>query len=120
FVATGVWRGELTRRLGARNPLRFFAPPLLVLNVVTSLIVGGLQVAGVLTGTASLIASVVHLGPLLYLGVVLGAALSGGGSVADRLRYVLALLTMHLSWGTGLLIGSVRGGGSTVDRSRAT
>ena len=27
FFATGVWRGELVRRLGARNPLRFFAPP---------------------------------------------------------------------------------------------
>jgi len=120
FLATGVWRGELTRRLGTHNPPRFFAPPLLVLNVVASLIVGTLQLTGVLHGTLGLITSVVHVGPLLYLLVILGAAIAGGGSIADRARYAAALITMHLSWGAGLLKGSLRGGGTTVDRSRAT
>ena len=34
FRATGIWRGELVRRLGAMNPLRFFAPPILLVNLV--------------------------------------------------------------------------------------
>ena len=48
FLSTGIWRGELTRRLGAKNPLRFFAPPVLVVNLVVALIVALLQVTGVL------------------------------------------------------------------------
>jgi len=121
FMATGIWRGELTRRLGTHNPPRFFAPPLLVLNVVAAMVVGVLQLTGVLNGVASLVASAVYLGPLAYVLLIAGVALfTGTGSFIDRLRYIVALATMHLSWGTGLLIGSVRGGGTSVDTSRAT
>ncbi len=31
FRATGAWRGELVRRYGRRNSIRYFAPPALVL-----------------------------------------------------------------------------------------
>ena len=50
FHATGTWRGELVRRYGRRNSVRFFAPPALVLALVLSLVVGVLQLTGVLTG----------------------------------------------------------------------
>ncbi len=38
FWATGVWRGELVRRLGGRNPIRFFAPPGLVVTAAAALL----------------------------------------------------------------------------------
>lgn len=118
FVATGVWRGELARRLGARNPLRFFAPPMLVLNVAAAIVVGVLQVVGVLSGTLGLAASVVYLGPAVYLAMIAGNALRSDGTLMDRGRLVVVLATMHLCWGAGFIVGSLRGGGDTVDTSR--
>jgi succinoglycan biosynthesis protein ExoA len=118
FLATGTWRGELGRRLGTRNPARFLAPPALVVALVLSIVVGLLQLTGVLSGWPSRIASIVHVGPAVYLLVIAGAALSGGGSILDRLRYAGVLATMHVSWGTGFLIGMLRGAGHAVDTSR--
>ena len=118
FVATGIWRGELTRRLGGHNPLRFFAPPVLVVNVVVGLLVAVLLLTGVLTGTAGWIASVVYLGPLAYAAVLVAAGVAGTGTLFDRLRYVVVLATMHACWGAGFIVGMVRGGGDTVDTSR--
>ena len=118
FLSTGIWRGELTRRLGAKNPLRFFAPPVLVASLAVSLVVALLQVIGVLTGMAGWVASLVHLGPLAYVGALVVAAVTATGSLLDRLRYVLVLATMHLCWGAGFIVGTVRGGGDSVDTSR--
>ncbi len=118
FLATGTWRGELGRRLGTRNPIRFLAPPALVVVLGLSIVVGLLQLAGVLSGWPALVASLIYAGPAAYLLVLVAAALSGGGSVLDRLRYSAVLATMHLSWGTGFLIGMLRGAGHAVDTSR--
>src|SRR5690606_13175989 len=52
FRATGAWRGELVRRYGRSNGVRFFAPPALVLNVALAVIVGALQLTRVLGGIA--------------------------------------------------------------------
>jgi hypothetical protein len=118
FLATGIWRGELTRRLGGHNPVRFFAPPALVVNLVVAVIVALLQVSGVLSGTVGWIASLVYLGPLAYAGVLAGAAAAASGSLLDRLRYAVVLSTMHVCWGGGFIVGMLRGGGDTVDTSR--
>ncbi len=118
FLSTGIWRGELTRRLGAKNPLRFFAPPVLVVNLVVALVVALLQLSGVLSGAVGWAASVVHLGPLAYVGALVVAAATAQGSALDRIRYVVVLATMHVCWGAGFIVGSVRGGGDSVDTSR--
>jgi succinoglycan biosynthesis protein ExoA len=118
FLATGTWRGELGRRLGARNPVRFLAPPALVVVMVLSILVALLQLSGGLSGWPARAASVIYAGPAAYLLVLVSAAVSGGGSVLDRLRYAGVLATMHLSWGTGFLIGMLRGAGHAVDTSR--
>ncbi len=119
FFATGVWRGELVRRLGTRNPLRFFAPPVLLISVVLTLMLLPLHLAGVLSGWPVLVfALVVYLGPLAYLALLVVAAVTTPGSLADRLRLMLVLATMHLSWGAGFLVGVVRGARDVVDRSR--
>ena len=118
FFATGVWRGELVRRLGSRNPLRFFAPPVLLISVVLSAILLPLHLTGVLSGVLGWVLALVYLGPLAYLGLLILAAITTPGSLADRLRLMVVLATMHLSWGAGFLVGVLRGARDVVDRSR--
>jgi succinoglycan biosynthesis protein ExoA len=120
FFATGVWRGELVRRFGGRNPWRFFVPPALVLVVVLSLVVGVLQLTGVLRGWPSLVLSAVYLGPLAYLLLVLWVSLVQDDvkSWRDRWQFLLVLPTMHLSWGTGFLVAVIRGAREITDTSR--
>lgn len=120
FRATGAWRGELVRRYGRRNSLRFFAPPLLVLDVGASIVVGALQATGVLTGTASLAATLVYLPVAAYavLIVAVAAGAGGGRGWRDKLWTLAVLPTMHLAWGAGFVAGALSGAHDTVDTSR--
>lgn len=120
FRATGAWRGELVRRFGRSNGLRFFAPPALVLNVVLALVLAVLQLTGVVAGAASVVASIVYLPLAVYALLVLAMALRPGGGRSPRERiWTLAVLpTMHLAWGVGFLVGVLRGARDTVDASR--
>jgi hypothetical protein len=116
FLATGTWRGELVRRYGLRNSLRFFAPPALVLSVILSLVVAILQ----LTGAIGPVWSVLHVPVLAYVLLVLAVAIGpgGGSGLRDKLWTLAVLPTMHLAWGTGFLGGLLRGAHDTVDTSR--
>lgn len=118
FFATGVWRAELVRRLGSRNPLRFFAPPVLVIATVLSIVAIPLHATGVLHGVLGWIVALVYLGPLLYVALLIVAAVTGAGSFADRLRFMAVIAIMHFSWGTGFLRGFIGGAGNAVDTSR--
>lgn len=120
FHATGTWRGELVRRFGRRNSLRFFAPPLLVLAVALALVVALLQATGILSGVAAAVASVVYLPVAAYLLllIVLAAGPGGGRTVRDRMWSVAVIPSMHLPWGVGFVGGLLRGARGTVDTSR--
>ena len=120
FSATGRWRGELVRRYGRGNSVRFFAPPALVLMLALSVVVGVLQLTGVLTGWWAIAASAVYLPVIAYALLVIVVALGRGGGTGwrDKLWTLAVLPTMHLSWGTGFLIGVLRGAHDTVDTSR--
>ncbi|MGC5222737.1 glycosyltransferase family 2 protein [Micromonospora sp. DT81.3] len=120
FHATGTWRGELVRRYGRRNSVRFFAPPALVLDLVLSLVVGVLQLTGVLTGWWALAASVVYLPVLAYALLIVAVSLGRGGGRGwrDKLWTLAVLPTIHLTWGVGFLGGLLRGAHDTVDTSR--
>ncbi|KAA9134813.1 glycosyltransferase family 2 protein [Microbacterium caowuchunii] len=120
FRATGAWRGELVRRYGRRNSLRFFAPPALVLAVAASIVVGILQATGVLSGVAALVASVVYVPVLAYLALIVAVAAGPGGGRGwrDKLWTLAVLPTMHLAWGMGFLAGVFSGAHDTVDTSR--
>ena len=111
-------RAALVRRLGASNPLRFFAPPVLLISVVLSVILLPLHLIGVLSGVVGWILALAYLGPLAYLALLVVAAATTPGSLADRLRLMVVLATMHLSWGAGFLVGVLRGARDVVDRSR--
>lgn len=120
FRSTGTWRGELVRRYGRRNALRFFAPPLLVLAVAASLVVAVLQLSGILTGTSALVAAVVHLPVAAYLVLVIVVSLAPAGAPGFRQRLwsLVVLPSMHLAWGVGFLVGITRGAKENVDTSR--
>ena len=121
FFTTGVWRGELVRRHPRQTPLRFFAPPLLVLAFLASIIGGSLQIAGVIHwGKLSYLVFAVHIGLVAYilLLIYLGLIYENGKSWRDRWLFILVLPTMHLSWGAGFLRGLFAGGRDTMDTSR--
>lgn len=120
FLATGRWRGELVRRFGRGNSLRFFAPPALVVSVVLSLVVAILQATGVLSGWWAAAASVVYLPVVAYVALVVVWSIGPGGGSGwrDKLWTAAVLPTMHLSWGAGFLAGVARGADDTVDTSR--
>lgn len=120
FSATGRWRGELVRRFGRGNSLRFFAPPALVVTLIAAILIGVLQATSVLTGWWSAIACLVYVPIALYAVLVVGVALGSGGGRGwrDKLWTMAVLPTMHLSWGWGFLVGVLRGAHDTVDTSR--
>lgn len=120
FYATGRWRGELVRRVGRGNSLRFFAPPLLVLTLGAAIVIGVLQATGVLAGAWSVAASLVYLPALAYVVLVIANAVGPGGGrgLRDKLWTLAVVPSMHVSWGTGFLSGVLRGAHDTVDTSR--
>jgi hypothetical protein len=120
FQATGTWRGELVRRYGRRNSLRFFAPPLLVLALMAAVIVAVLQLTGVVGGMWAMLLSAVYLPVAAYALLIAVVALSPRPprSWRDRLWTAVVVPSMHVSWGAGFLAGILRGARDTVDTSR--
>lgn len=120
FRSTGTWRGELVRRYGRRNSLRFFAPPALVVLVALVLAVAAMQLTGVLHGAWALVASLVYLPLAAYLVVVSAYACSrrAGPGGRERLWALVVIPSMHLAWGAGFLVGAARGARENVDTSR--
>ncbi len=118
FYATGTWRGELVRRFGRQNSLRFFAPPALVVTIAVSIVVGVLQLTGVVAGPASFALSVLHLPLALYVAGIVAVTAVTPGTLRERLWFAAILPTMHLAWGAGFLRGLLRGAHGTVDTSR--
>lgn len=118
FFATGTWRAVLVRRYGRANPVRFFAPGVLVLSLGVSVL--------------TLVLLSTHVVPWaswwLLLLAPLAAYIAGVGfatvripeqhGLRDRALTAASLITMHLSWGSGFLRGITLGGGRVVDRSR--
>lgn len=119
FRATGRWRGELVRRFGLGNSVRFFAPPALLADIALSAVAAVLQATGVLTGWWSLAASLVYVPLAAYVLLVIAWSIARGGTGwRDKLWTAAVLPTMHLSWGAGFLAGVVAGAHDTVDTSR--
>jgi len=120
FTATGIWRGELVRRLGGRNSLRYFAPPALIASITLSVALLMFQLTGIIAGLPSALVSIVHAGPVLYALVLLALLVtpSSGERFADRFTFARVIATMHLSWGAGFVRGFLLGARGAVDTSR--
>ncbi|MCW3157015.1 glycosyltransferase family 2 protein [Micropruina sonneratiae] len=119
MFATGVWRGHLVREQGGTPP-KYLAPPLTVLALGASAVVGVAQACGALQGRASAAASIVHVAPVAYAGGLMAVSVKSLGATNAKaaLLNVAVLGIMHLSWGAGFLRGLVAGAHTTVDTSR--
>jgi succinoglycan biosynthesis protein ExoA len=101
YLDYGRWRREVVRRHPDTVSARYLAAPVAVVGVVAGTALGLASVAGpawLRVGWAA---------PLGYTAlVVVGGAVAGRGlDPAARVRLPVALATMHLSWGTGFLLG---------------
>ena len=107
FYSTGIWRGDLTRRDVRGASTRYFAPPLLVFGLVTGLALLAFgNIIGILPWAA-------------YFAAILALAVTAGGlSLKSRIALMIALPTMHLSWGVGFIKGAIVGAGTTIDQGR--
>lgn len=101
FVATGIWRGELARRFGSANSLRYFVPPLAVLGVVVGLVLG---VIGAVTGVAWLLLGFAIPG-VYALFVVAASVVAAREGIRTGLWYLVVLPCIHFGWGVGFLLG---------------
>lgn len=105
FFSTGLWRGELAKRYAASRKARYFAPPVLVAGVALGSLAGliGLFVPG----RAGRALRAGFLVPAGYAALVAGAAAADAPGESPKTRsWLLAVLpTIHMTWGTGFLLG---------------
>lgn len=107
FLSTGVWRGDLTRRNASGASLRYWIPPLLV----GALAMGFYWLAaGYWFG---ILPAAIYL-----LGVAFLASTAQSLSLKSRVALLIALPTMHLSWGIGFWRGYFFTAFGIVDKSR--
>ena len=107
FYSTGIWRGDLTRRDVRGASIRYFAPPILVLGLALGLV---LLVTGNILGILPWAA---------YSAAIIALAVTASGlSFKSRIALIIALPTMHLSWGIGFIKGAIVGAGTTIDKGR--
>jgi glycosyltransferase involved in cell wall biosynthesis len=107
FLSTGIWRGDLTRRNASGASLRYWIPPLLV----GALAMGFYWLAaGYWFG---ILPAAIYL-----LGVAFLASTAQSLSLKSRVALLIALPTMHLSWGIGFWRGYFFTAFGIVDKSR--
>jgi uncharacterized membrane protein len=107
FYSTGVWRGDLSRRDPSAASRRYWVPPILVAGTIWGLF---LLAFGHWQGILPI--------ALYLLGVAFVAVTAAGLSLKSRAALLVALATMHFSWGWGFVVGFLRGASGTIDRSR--
>lgn len=101
FVATGIWRGELARRFGSANSLRYFVPPAAVLGILFGLVTG---IVGAATGIPWLLVGFAI--PAAYALVVIAASLRAAREgILTGAWYLVVLPCIHFGWGIGFLLG---------------
>jgi glycosyltransferase involved in cell wall biosynthesis len=109
FMATGIWRGDLTRRDPSGASRRYWIPPLVVFACVSGIF-------SVMYGNvAGILPTAIYL-----LGVTFLATVARNMSPKQRLAIMIALPVMHFSWGIGFWRGYFIGAKGKLDRSRVT
>lgn len=102
FFRTGQWRREVMRRNPDTVSARYLAPPVAVAGIAVGTVVG---LAGMATGRRRLLPALAA--PLGYLGLVGVGSLGLRRDMEPRVRarLPLVLTVMHMSWGSGFLVG---------------
>ncbi|MEP6481252.1 MAG: glycosyltransferase family 2 protein [Rhodoglobus sp.] len=104
FVATGIWRGELARRFGTANSIRYFVPPAAVVGILVATVLG---IVGLLIGMPWLMLAFAV--PALYAAFVIAAsARAAREGVRTALWYLVVLPCIHFGWGIGFILGFLK------------
>lgn len=109
FLATGIWRGDLTKRNPSGASRRYWIPPMLVFACVSGIISLGY---GNKQGIVPL--------AIYLLGVAFLAATARNMNLKQRVAIMVALPVMHFSWGIGFWQGYFLGAKGKLDKSRVT
>jgi len=104
FVATGIWRGELARRFGTANSVRYFIPPLAVVGVFGGLILG---VLGIVLSTPWMLLGFAIPGAYAVL-VIAASVIAAREGFTTGLWYLVVLPCVHFGWGTGFVLGFLK------------
>jgi len=96
FFDTGAWRAHLTKAHINRANLRYFAPPLLVLATSAGLV-------GFFAGVLGLLGLIPLVSYLIGVGLI--SLTSTSLNIKGKLALLIALPTMHFSWGSGFIAG---------------
>lgn len=107
FFRTGQWRREVMRRYSETANVRYLAAPVLTILLAVGVVAG---LVGAFGGPSML--TLGWLIPAGYALGVIGVSVVLARELTSRARVWLAavLATMHVTWGTGFLVG-VRGSG---------
>jgi glycosyltransferase involved in cell wall biosynthesis len=104
FVATGIWRGELARRFSSATGLRYFVPPLAVLGILATTILG---IVGLATGVTWL--ALAFAVPAVYALLVIAASVNAAREgLRTGLWYLVVLPCIHFGWGIGFVLGFLK------------
>jgi hypothetical protein len=102
YFQYGEWKVRVLQKHPLQMSWRHFVPPAFVAALL------GLTALGLFSRFA--LAAAALLAAIYAVAVLAAAGLSGGGARA-RLATALAFVAIHLSWGSGFLIGLVEFGG---------
>lgn len=104
FVATGIWRGELARRFGTANSIRYFVPPVAVLGILLGVILG---VVGLTAGPSWL--ALAFAVPAVYaIFVIAASVIAAREGILTGLWYLVVLPCIHFGWGIGFVLGFLK------------
>lgn len=120
--ASGVWRGELSRRYPDGKSIRHDLPPIMVLGTTLGS-VAWLVDPWLSAGAPAAVRVALHalkLAPVAYAGLVLFATLTGKRrtTLKEKILMLGVFPSIHFPWAVGFVKGRVRGARGTLDRGR--
>jgi succinoglycan biosynthesis protein ExoA len=104
FVATGIWRGELARRFGAANGIRYFVPPVAVLGITLGLVLG---LVGLFANVPWLLLAFAVPG-IYAVFVIAASVIAAREGLRTGLWYLVVLPCIHFGWGIGFVLGFLK------------
>lgn len=113
FRGSGLWRWQIIRAYPSTVSLRYLAAPLTLVAIGSAVVTIAVDVLALHSGAAALAALAVPAGYLCAV-VVCSVVTRRGLGLRASLLYPVALVTMHMSWGTGFLQGACRDAGRAL------
>lgn len=119
--ASGVWRGELSRRYPDGKSIRHDLPPLMVVGTTLGAVAWLIDpwLTADAPGAVRIALNLLKLAPVGYAGLVAYATLTGKrATMKERLLMLGVFPSIHFPWAVGFVKGRVRGAQGTLDRGR--